>query len=160
MGHEHSGVVCVATGRLSLAAYLVIAIGLGIFGYLAMFSIGFPFLLTAVLMLVLTAARHRAAVMVPALVWPWIFTLGYILVAPIGCSTLAMPQIADGGRGTVEGSTRCNALFLTYAGDASYSPPLWPALVVGVVLATGASLIARRWITRRVRRTETTERVP
>lgn len=135
--------------------YLVVAIGLGIFGYLALFSIvsvppprgvdarvdsGSP-----------PGSGHGPRI-----------DLAVDLHARLHprrahrCSTL--PQIADGGRGTVEGSTRCNALFLTYAGDASYSPPLWPALVVGVVLATGASLIARRWIYRRVRRTDT-ERV-
>lgn len=148
-----------ASRRLSLAAYLVVATTLGVFGYMALFSIGSPFLLTGVLMLVLAPVRRRAAIMVPALVWPWVFTLGYILAAPLGCTRFAMPQVADGGRASVEGSTRCNAFFFTYAGDASYSPPLWPALLFGVALASGAALIARRWIAHRATRRPAAERV-
>jgi hypothetical protein len=91
--------------------YVAIALILIGFGYPALFSIGFPFLLTGVLMLVLTPVRRRAAITVPTLVWPWVFTFGYTLVAPLGCSTFTMPQIAEGGRASVEGSTRCNALF-------------------------------------------------
>lgn len=128
--------------------YVAIALILIVFGYAALFSIGFPFLLTGVLMLVLTPVRGRAAIMIPALVWPWIFTLGYIFVVPLGCSTFTMPQIAEGGRASVEGSTQCNALFFTYAGGADYRPPLLPALLTGVALATAASLTIR-WALRR-----------
>jgi hypothetical protein len=70
-----------------------------------------------------------------------------------------MPRIADGVRGSVEGSTRCDALFFTYAGDALYDPPIWPALLVGVAFATGVALLTRRWIASRATRTGTTERV-
>ena len=128
--------------------YVAVALILLAFGYLALFSIGWPFALTGILMLALIGERRRANVLAPALAWPWAFTLGYLLVAPIGCSTSAMPQIADGGRASVEGSTRCNALFLTYAGGADYSPPLLPALLTGVALATAASL-AISWAIRR-----------
>jgi hypothetical protein len=146
-----------AARQLSLVAYLALALALALFGYLALFSIGFPFLLTGVLMLALTPVRRRAAIMVPALAWPWVFTIGYVLVAPLGCSTFTMPRIVDGVRGSVEGSTRCNALFFTYAGDASYDPPILPALLVGVGLATGAALFARQWIAHRATRTGATE---
>ena len=128
--------------------YVAIALILIAFGYLALFSIGWPFALTGILMLALIGERRRAKVLAPALAWPWAFTLGYILVAPLGCSTSAMPQIAEGGRASVEGSTRCNAVFFTYAGGADYSPPLLPALLTGVALATAASL-AIRWSLRR-----------
>jgi hypothetical protein len=128
--------------------YVAIALILIAFGYLALFSIGWPFALTGILMLALIGERRRAKVLAPALAWPWAFTLGYILVAPLGCSTSAMPQIAEGGRASIEGSTRCNAVFFTYAGGADYSPPLLPALLTGVALATAASL-AMSWALRR-----------
>ena len=86
--------------------------------------------------------------MVPALVWPWVFTLGYVLVAPLGCTRFATPTIAD-GVGSLEGSTRCNALFFTNAGDGSYSPPIWPAVLVGAAFATGIVVLVRRTMTRR-----------
>ncbi|MGH2652880.1 MAG: hypothetical protein ACRDHV_00830 [Actinomycetota bacterium] len=130
------------------AAYLVVAIALALFGYLALFSIGLPFLLTGLLMLTLVAFRRRPEVIAPALLWPWVFTLGYVLVAPLGCTTSATPAVAN-GLGVLEGATRCNALLFTYAGVAPYSPPIWPALVFGAALATGAALLVRRAIGRR-----------
>jgi hypothetical protein len=71
------------------AAYIAIAAILLVFGYLALFSIGWPFALTGILMLALIGQRHRFDVLAPALAWPWVFTIGYLLVAPIGCTTTA-----------------------------------------------------------------------
>jgi hypothetical protein len=159
VGSEQPGSVRMAARQLSLAAYLAVGIALALFGYLALFSIGFPFLLTGVLMLALTPVRRRAAIIVPTLLWPWVFTIGYLLVAPLGCTTFTMPRIAGGVRDSVEGSTRCHALFFTYAGDALYNPPIWPALLVGVVFATGVALIARRWLAHRAIQTGTKQRV-
>jgi hypothetical protein len=131
-----------------MAMYIAIAVILIVFGYLALFSIGWPFALTGILMLALIGQRHRFDVLAPALAWPWVFTIGYVLVAPIECTRLAMPKVAD-GVGTLEGMTRCNAVFLTYAGGADYSPPLLPALLTGLVLATAASLAIHRTLRRR-----------
>jgi hypothetical protein len=129
-------------------AYLVVAIAIALFGYLALFSIGFPFLLTGLLMLALTPLRRRIDIMVPALLWPWVFTLGYVLVAPLGCTTFTTPTIVD-GVGNFEGTTRCDALFFTYAGGGSYSPPIWPAVLVGAAVATGVVVLVGRTMTRR-----------
>jgi len=129
-------------------AYLAVAMATALFGYLALFSIGFPFLLTGLLMLTLTPLRRRIEIMVPALLWPWMFTLGYVLVAPLGCTRFATPTIVD-GVGNLEGTTRCNALFFTYAGDGSYSPPIWPAVLVGALFATGILVLVQRTMTRR-----------
>ena len=130
------------------ALYIAIAVILIVFGYLALFSIGSPFALTGILMLALIGQRHRFNVLAPALAWPWGFTIGYLLVAPIGCTTSASGF--EAGVGTLEGSTRCNAVFFTYAGDANYSPPLLPAVLTGVAVATAASL-AIQWTLRRRR---------
>jgi hypothetical protein len=119
-----------------------------VLGYLALFSVGWPFALTGILMLALIGQRHRFHVLAPVLAWPWVFTIGYLLVALIGCTRLAMPKVAD-GVGTLDGSTRCNAVSLTYAGGADYSPPVAPALLTGVVLATAASLAIQRTLRRR-----------
>jgi hypothetical protein len=131
-----------------MAAYLGVAIALVLFGYLALFSIGFPFLLTGLLMLAFVAFRERVEVMVPAVLWPWVFTLGYVLVAPLGCTTSATPMVVN-GVGAVEGATRCTALIFTYAGAAPYSPPIWPALLFGAALATGVALFVLGAIKRR-----------
>ena len=106
--------------RVRTAFYVAIALILIVFGYLALFSIGWPFVLTGLLMLALIGERRRPNVLAPALAWPWAFTLGYVLVAPLGCTSSAMPIIA-GDAGSVEESTRCNAVFFTYLGGADYS---------------------------------------
>jgi hypothetical protein len=129
------------------AVYIAIAAILLVFGYLALFSIGWPFALTGILMLALIGQRHRFDVLAPALAWPWVFTIGYLLVAPIGCTSTATPTIAGGN---VEGVTRCTSLFVTYAGRSPYQPPLLPALLTGVALGTAASL-AIHWTLRRRR---------
>jgi hypothetical protein len=97
--------------------------------------------------------------MVPALIWPWASTIGYVLVAPLGCASFSMSRITDGIQSTVRGATRCDAVFFTYAGDASYDPPIWPAVLAGITLATGVSLLARRWIVHRTTRTRASQRV-
>jgi hypothetical protein len=130
------------------ALYIAIAVILVVFGYLALFSIGWPFALTGILMLALIGQRHRFDVLAPALAWPWVFTIGYLLVAPIGCTSTATPATTSGG--AAEGVTRCDSLFLTYAGPTPYSPPLLPAVVTGVALGTAASL-AIQWTLRRRR---------
>ena len=128
------------------ALYIAIAVILLVFGYLAVFSIGWPFALTGILMLALIGQRHRFNVLAPALAWPWVFTIGYLLVAPIGCTSTAVPS----GTETVEGWTRCDSLFLTYAGPTPYRPPFLPAILTGVALATAASF-AIQWALRRRR---------
>jgi len=129
------------------ALYIAIAVILIVFGYLALFSIGWPFALTGILMFALIGQRHRFDVLAPALAWPWVFTIGYLLVAPIGCTSRATPTIAGG---VVDGVTRCTSLFLTYAGRTPYRPPLLPAVLTGVALATAGSL-AIQWALRRRR---------
>jgi hypothetical protein len=133
---------------MRIAAYLAVAMALALFGYLALFSVGFPFLLTGLLMVALVAFRRRPDVIAPALLWPWVFTLGYVLVAPLGCTTSATPAVAK-GLGVLGGATRCNGLLFTYAGIAPYSPPIWPALLFGAALATSITMLVRRAIRRR-----------
>ena len=131
------------------ALYIAIAVILLVFGYLALFSIGWPFALTGILMLALIGQRHRFNVLAPALAWPWVFTIGYLVVAPIGCTSTSH-AIVPSGTEAVEGWTRCDSLFLTYAGPTPYRPPLLPALLTGVALATAGSF-AIQWALRRRR---------
>jgi hypothetical protein len=129
------------------AVYLAVALALIVFGYFTLFSIGFPLALTGLLMLLFLGQRHRAEMLAPAIAWPWALTLGYLVVAPLGCSSSGA---APAGAPIIEGSTRCSALFLTYAGGPDYNPPLLPALVTGIALATAVSLAVRWGLRRRV----------
>ncbi|HSL16126.1 MAG TPA: hypothetical protein VK962_07580 [Actinomycetota bacterium] len=125
------------------AAYLAIAIAFIAFGFLELITIGAPFMLTGLLMLSLWRHRSRSDVMVPALSWPWVFALGYVLFGPIGCTTTS---VATTGEAVGPSFTRCsNVLGIDYSGIEPYSPPLWPALLAAVVLATAIAL-AVRWV--------------
>lgn len=123
-------------------AYIAIALALIAFGYLSLFSVGAPFLLTGVAMLIVLPWRRRPHVLVPALVAPWAFALGYVLVAPLGCTATAAPN--DG----FVGVTRCDGVFFDYVGGASYSPPLAPALLTGFLVAGLVVFAAHRAVLR------------
>jgi hypothetical protein len=114
------------------------------FGYLALFSIGLPFALTGLLMLALSRWHRHPDVLAPALIWPWVFTIGYLLIGPLGCTSTsgAIPGAI------ARGVTTCNGVFFDYHGSEPYNPPLMPAAIAGVVLATVSSL-ALRWLLRR-----------
>lgn len=123
------------------ASYLAIAIVLIAFGYLALFSIGTPFLLTGVLMLVLWRYRSRSDVMAPALLWPWIFTGAYVLLGPLGCTSTPVEAPGEAVVGTF--TTCTNLLGIDYSGSGSYSPSLWPASLAAAALATTVAIIVR-----------------
>jgi hypothetical protein len=126
--------------------YTILAVGLVLFGA-ALFSIGIPFLLTGLVMLVLFPWRRRRDVLWPLLASVWGLTLGYILVAPLSCTSSVAPagEVLRSG-GSV---TECNGLFFDYSGIGSYNPPLLPALLIGVVVAFGAWLAVKALLTRR-----------
>src|SRR6266508_4677853 len=73
--------------RMGTAAYWGVAVLLVGFGFLGLFSIGAPFLLTGTAMMVVSPWRNRREVLWPTLVGVWVFVLGYVLVAPLSCYT-------------------------------------------------------------------------
>jgi hypothetical protein len=116
--------------------YTLLAVALIIFGFAGLFSIGAPFLLTGVVMLVCFPWRRRRGILWPAIAGVWGFTLGYVLIAPLGCThTVSLTRAL-----TSTASTTCNGVFFDYSGGASYNPPLLPAVVVGIAVAVGTAL--------------------
>jgi hypothetical protein len=116
-------------------------VALAVAGFIAIFSIGAPLLFTGVAMLVVGRWRHRPAVAWPVLVGVWSFVLGYVLVAPLSCSTSAAP--GDAGR-----TTCSNVLGIDYSGTDVYNPSLIPALMAGLA-AAAVGVVVTRQITRR-----------
>ena len=127
--------------------YVALALGLVLFGIAGLLSIGAPFLLTGLAMLVCFPWRRRQDILWPALASVWGLTLGYILVAPLGCTTSAR---AVGGV-TSGGGTTCIGLLFDYSGGPSYNAPLLPAFLVGLASAAAAALLVRMVATRRTR---------
>ncbi len=133
--------------RVGTAAYWGVAVVLVGFGYLALFSIGAPFLLTGIAMMVVSPWRSRREVLWPTLVGVWVFVLGYLLVAPLGCTSTAAAVTA--GSPVATSHTTCtNILGIDYSGTGNYQPTLLPALVLGAA-AGAAGALATRFLLRR-----------
>ncbi len=135
------------------ATYWGVAVILVGFGSLALFSIGAPFLLTGTAMMVVSPWRDRPQVLWPALVGVWAFVLGYLLVAPLGCTSTAV-AVTAGSPVAVSHTTCTSILWIDYSGTGTYDPSLLPALVVAVA-AGAAGALAVRFLLRR-RRAATT----
>jgi hypothetical protein len=124
------------------AAYWAGAILLVGFGFLALFSIGAPFLLTGLAMMVVSPWRTRGEVLWPTLVGVWAFVLGFVLVAPLGCTSTAMAVTA--GSPAAESHTTCtNILGIDYSGTGIYNPSLAPAVFAGMAAGAGGALATR-----------------
>lgn len=137
--------------------YTSLAVGFVLFGVAGLFSIGMPFLLTGLVMLLLLPWRRRRDILWPSLASVWGLTLGYVLVAPLSCSSSAASN------GTVLRSslaTTCSGLFFDYSGGGSYNPPLMPALLVGAVFAVAAGLVVKALLMRRARTTSGHDSTP
>lgn len=134
----------------SRAIYWIGAILLIVFGTVTGFSIGIPFLMFGLSLVLLAPFRGRTQIFVPALVAVFAFFAGFIVVAPLGCTATAIVTASpdgDAGRSS-RGTTSCgNLLGIDYSGRGIYKPPLWPAalagLAVAAVAATAAALLLK-----------------
>jgi hypothetical protein len=125
--------------------YAFVAVALIIFGVAGLFSIGAPLLLTGLVMLICFPWRRRRGILWPAIAGVWGFTLGYVLMAPLGCTrTVSLTRAAT----STAAMTTCNGVFFDYSGGASYNPPLLPAVLVGIAVAVGTALAVRALISK------------
>ena len=134
---------------MGTAAYWVVAVLLVGFGFLGLFSIGAPFLLTGIAMIVVSPWRNRREVLWPTLVGVWALLLGYLLVAPLGCTSTAI-AVTAGSPVATSHTTCANILGIDYSGTGTYDPTMVPALVVGAA-AGAAGALATRFLLRRRR---------
>ena len=132
-----------------MLAYATLAVVLIIFGFAGLLSMGAPFLLTGIVMLVCFPWRRRREVLWPAISGVWGLTLGYVLLAPIGCSTGGTSESLTIGFVSTAATTTCDGVFFDYSGGASYNPPLLPALLVGVLVGAVAIIAMRALLSRR-----------
>ncbi|MFQ5556515.1 MAG: hypothetical protein ACE5GB_03265 [Acidimicrobiales bacterium] len=118
--------------------YRALVVVLIVFGVVAGFSIGIPFLFMGLILAVMSPLRGR-----PAAFWPPIaailgFIAGYAVVAPLRCTSTSS---SDGGQFS---TTVCdNIIGLDYSGSVSYEPSLGPALSTGLGVAVVAAIVTR-----------------
>ncbi len=126
--------------------YWVASIGLMAIGVVAMFSIGRPFLLVGLAMLILGPLRRRPVLFWPPLVAVIAYNVGYWAVVPRYCTATE----TAGGRST----TTCSSLIgIGYSGSDIYNPSLDPANHAGLLLAAVAFVVVlaiMSWQARRV----------
>jgi hypothetical protein len=127
--------------------YWLLVILLVGFGVLAIFSIGAPFLLIGLTLALLWPFRSLRAVWLPVIVGEIALIVGYVLIAPLGCTTAVTSSDASAW-------TACdNLVGLDYSGAGTYSPSHVPAVVVaisaGLVTASATGLYSRRRAARR-----------
>lgn len=128
--------------------YLVTGLSLVVFGVLAMFSIGRPFFLVGLAMLILGPLRSRPALFWPPLAAVVAYNVGWWAVAPLSCT-------ATETVGATSGRTICSSLLgIDYSGSGIYNPSLDPANQAGLAFAAIAFVVvlaATLWHGRRAR---------
>jgi hypothetical protein len=104
--------------------YWITTFGLIAFGFLAMLSIGRPFLLVGLALLLLRPLRNHPAAFWPPLAAVIGWNVAFMAIAPISC--VATQRVGVGSSG--ESTTVCTSLtgFL-YSGRGIYNPPMEPA---------------------------------
>jgi len=131
-----------------IVGYWVASLGLMAFGVVAMFSIGRPFLLVGLAMLILGPLRSRPVLFWPPLVAVIAYNVGYLAVAPFYCSATE----AVGGTST----TTCSRLIgIGYSGSGIYNPSLDTANQAGLLLAAIAFIVVLATLLWQGRRVET-----
>lgn len=129
-------------GSNGSAGYWLLVSVLCLFGSIGIFSIGVPFLLLGVTLAVVAPWRNQRAVLWPAVTGVVGFVVGFLLVAPLGCTTTA-------SSGHSAQSTTCaNILGIDYSGPGLYNPSIASALVAGLTLFVLAAATVRAIVKR------------
>jgi hypothetical protein len=112
-------------------------------------SIGAPFLLLGIMLALLFPWRTRRGALATGLAVILGLVVGYVLVAPLGCTGTASMSVSIIGEVRSESITICNNILgITYEGSGTYNPGLVPALLAGIALATIAGVMTA-WLYRR-----------
>ncbi len=124
MATEGSGV------RVGPIAYWGVALGLTLFGFLALLSIGAPFLLLGLTLMVMFPFRHRRGLFWPVVVGVLAMSAVFLLVAPFGCEregTLSAEGVEE------EAHATCSSVIgIRYSGVGDWDPSYLPAVIAGL----------------------------
>jgi hypothetical protein len=114
--------------------YWITTFGLIVFGFVGMLSIGRPFLLVGLTLLLLSPLRNRPAAFWPPLAAVIAWNVAYLAIVPMSCT--ATQTVGVGTSGASESSTVCSSLTgIVYSGRGVYNPPLEPANQAALLLA-------------------------
>lgn len=123
-------------------SYWVTSLALVAFGFVAMFSIGRPFFLIGVAMLVLGPFRKRPIFFWPPLAAVVAWNVGFMAIAPSMCTATQTIGAVGQDSASNEASTVCTSLIgITYRGSGIYNPSLEPANQAAFVAAVATFLL-------------------
>lgn len=123
-----------ASSPRTSVGYWIMVVALLILGYLTGFTIGPVFWFIAAVMIVLAPFRSRPRIYRTGIAVFMGFILGYLLVAPLGCSQSTESNLATGEQ-SVSPVVCSSIIGIEYSGPEPFDPSPVPALVTGGVLA-------------------------
>jgi len=129
-------------GGISLRYWLIVLI-LGVLGLLTIFSIGMYFWFIAIGLIVLSPFGSRPQIFRPGIALFVGSLIGYVLIAPWGCSQ-SFTSNPTTGEETVTPVVCTSPIGIEYSGAEPFDPSRTPALVVGGISAVIAS--AATWL--------------
>ncbi len=133
-----------ASSERTSVGYWVTIVVLLILGYFTGFTIGPVFWFVAAVMILLAPLRPRTRIYRSGVALFMGFAIGYVLVAPFGCSQSSESNVATGEQ--THSPVTCSSISgIDYSGPEPFEPSVMPALVVGgglAVVAAGATWIA------------------
>ena len=122
--------------------YWLIILALVVFGFVTIFSVGVYFWFVAIALLVLSPLRSRPRLFRSGIAMFLGFLVGYVLIAPWGCS---QSSTFDPTGETVMSPVVCTSpIGIEYSGTEPFVPSRTPALLVAGVFAVIASAVT--WV--------------
>ena len=123
------------------------------FGVVAIFSIGLPFVVLGLLLVILGPFRTKRLVFWPALAGAILAIVGWMGTTPLSCKTsvgiqLLLERGRDVAEGSTEGRTTCDRLLLPDAVGAD-EPSAWPSIATGLALGLVGATVTRTVLRRR-----------
>jgi hypothetical protein len=116
-----------------------------IFGFLGILSIGVPFLVLGIALVVLSPYRARPVIFWPPLVVIVVFFVAFILTAPLYCSVSSGPLLPGGSTGVVAES--CSSILLP--DTSGPAPSVWRYVVIAGAAGAVGGVVARLWLKNR-----------
>jgi hypothetical protein len=122
--------------------YWLVALALVVFGFLAAFSIGQPFLFLGLAMIAVGPWRRRPRVFWPVVAGVVAFNVAYLAFAPLVCT-------ATVNLGGAIRTTCTNLLGIPYEGGAGYNPSLLPARLAGLAVGIAVAVLTELLVVKR-----------
>ena len=114
--------------------YWIVTLGLVGFGVVALASIGRPFVIVGLALVLLRPMRNRPMLFGPPLAAVVAWNIGFLAIAPFYCS--ATQTVGVGAASTDDAMTVCSSLIgITYSGRGIFNPSLEPANQAALLLA-------------------------